>query len=150
MSKRIDDKTYEKFKKDVDLLRKGTEYTDERMATSMKTSKGNFSARVNGRIRPGLVFIKRFYANFGENLRKLEEISVVHEPGQDFPNTIQLLKEQGEKIEEQGKKIEEQGKKVEEQGKKVEEQGKKIERFEETILRLEKAITTLVLRLGGT
>jgi hypothetical protein len=129
VSKRIDDKTYEKFKKDVDLLRKGTEYTDERMAITMKTTKGNFSARVKGRVRPGLVFIKRFYANFGELLRNLEEISVVHESDQDFPNTIQLLKEHGRKIEQQGKKV---------------------EQLEETILRLEKAITTLVLRLGET
>ena len=119
MSKRIDDKTYEKFKRDVALLRERTEYTDEQMAKRMGTSKGNFSTRVNDLVRPGLDFIKRFYGAFREELKELEVITVVNDPKQDFPNTIGLLKEQG----------------------------KKIEKLEKSVFRLEKMITTLILRL---
>ena len=71
MSKRIDDKTLEKFGRDVKALR--SIYTDAKIAEVMKTNSGNFSSRVNGVKRPGQDFIDRFYAVWGEKLKGMME-----------------------------------------------------------------------------
>lgn len=66
MSKRIDDRAFEKFVQDVKSLR--AVYTDVRICAVMGTNAGNFSSRVNGAKRPGRDFIDRFYDSWGKKL----------------------------------------------------------------------------------
>jgi hypothetical protein len=70
VSKRIDDKTFEKFVQDVKTLR--TLYTDAKIAALMETNPGNFSSRVNGAKRPGQDFIDLFYQVWDKKLKNLE------------------------------------------------------------------------------
>jgi hypothetical protein len=72
VSKRIDDRTFEKFVRDVKTLR--TVYTDAKIAAIMKTNPGNFSSRVNGTKRPGQDFINLFYQVWGKKLQNLEAV----------------------------------------------------------------------------
>jgi hypothetical protein len=108
VSKRIDDKTLEKFTRDVKALR--SIYTDARIAMEMKTNPGNFSSRINGGKRPGQVFIDKFYQVWGKELKEMiekegltaEEMATYssNQPKQDLPNynTIQILQEQDERL----------------------------------------------------
>jgi hypothetical protein len=107
LSKRIDDKTLEKFTRDVKSLR--SIYTDARIAMEMKTNPGNFSSRINGAKRPGKDFIDRFYQVWGKEVKKMmeaeglaaEEMATysTNDPKQDLPNyTIQILQEQDERL----------------------------------------------------
>jgi hypothetical protein len=66
VSKRIDDRTFEKFVQDVKSLR--AVYTDAKICAAMGTNAGNFSSRVNGVKRPGRDFIDRFYQSWGKKL----------------------------------------------------------------------------------
>lgn len=70
MSKRIDDRAFEKFVRDVKSLR--AVYTDVRICAGMGTNAGNFSSRVNGAKRPGRDFIDRFYHSWGKKLAEME------------------------------------------------------------------------------
>ena len=71
VSKRIDNKTFEKFVRDVKSLR--AVYTDAKISTLMRTNPGNFSARVNGAKRPGQDFIDKFYQFWGTMLKRMAE-----------------------------------------------------------------------------
>jgi hypothetical protein len=71
VSKRIDDKTFEKFVQDVKSLR--SVCTDAKIATLMETNPGNFSSRINGAKRPGQDFIDRFYKVWGKKLMDIIE-----------------------------------------------------------------------------
>jgi hypothetical protein len=107
VSKRIDDKTLEKFTRDVKSLR--SIYTDAKIAMEMKTNPGNFSSRINGTKRPGKDFIDRFYQVWGMEVKEMmqaeglaaEEMATysTNDPKQDFPNyAIQILQEQDERL----------------------------------------------------
>jgi hypothetical protein len=107
LSKRIDDKTLERFTRDVKYLR--SIYTDARIAMEMKTNPGNFSSRVNGAKRPGQDFIDRFYQVWGKEVKEIieveghaaEEMSTfnTNDPKQDLPGyTTQILHEQDERL----------------------------------------------------
>jgi hypothetical protein len=109
VSKRIDDKTLDKFTRDVKALR--SIYTDARIAMGMKTNPGNFSSRINGGKRPGQVFIDKFYQVWGKELKEMmekegsaaaEEMAPYNasQPKQDLPNynTTQSLQEQDERL----------------------------------------------------
>ena len=69
MSKRIDDRTFEKFVQDVKSL--GTVYIDAKICAVMRTNAGNFSSRGNGAKRPGQDFIDKFYHSWGENVEEI-------------------------------------------------------------------------------
>ena len=106
MSKRIDDKTFEKFVQDVKYLRSA--YTDVKIAAIMKTNPGNFSSRVNGVKRPGQVFIDRFYQVFGKKLKEMAETESqsaaitgplqLNEPKQDLPGPANIQDERLQRI----------------------------------------------------
>ena len=108
MSKRIDDKTFDKFVQDVKSLR--SIHTDARIAAIMKTNAGNFSSRVNGVKRPGQVFIDRFYQVFGKTLKEMAEIESrfalntgplqLNKPKQEFPSPANTQDERLQRIEE--------------------------------------------------
>jgi len=72
MSKRIDDKTFEKLVQDVKSLR--SVYTDAKIATLMNTNPGNFSSRINGTKRPGQDFIDAFYQALGVKLKEIGQV----------------------------------------------------------------------------
>ena len=69
MSKRIDDRTFEKFGRDVNTLK--SLYTAAKIAEAMQVNAGNFSSLVNGAKRPGQAFIDRFYRAWGEQLEEM-------------------------------------------------------------------------------
>ena len=69
MSKRIDDRTFEKFGRDVNTLK--SLYTAAKIAEAMQVNAGNFSSLVNGAKRPGQAFIDRFYRAWGEQLEEI-------------------------------------------------------------------------------
>jgi hypothetical protein len=71
VSKRIDDKTFDKFVQDVKSLR--TFYTDAKISSLMGTNAGNFSNLVNGAKRPGQDFIDKFYRFWGGELIEIAE-----------------------------------------------------------------------------
>jgi hypothetical protein len=71
VSKRIDDRTFDKFVHDVKTLR--TVYTDAKISSLMGTNPGNFSSRVNGAKRPGQDFIDKFYLFWGSELIEIAE-----------------------------------------------------------------------------
>jgi hypothetical protein len=71
VSKRIDDRTFEKFVQDVKSLR--AFYTDAKISSLMGTNPGNFSSRVNGAKRPGQDFIDKFYRFWGSDLNEIVE-----------------------------------------------------------------------------
>jgi hypothetical protein len=108
VSKRIDDKAFDKFVWDVKSLR--SIYTDARIAAIMKTNPGNFSSRVNGVKRPGQVFIDRFYQVFGKKLKEMAETESqypastghlqLNGPKQDFPGPANTQDERLQRIEE--------------------------------------------------
>ena len=108
VSKRIDDKTFEKFVQDVKTLR--TVYTDAKIAAIMKTNPGNFSRRVNGVKRPGQDFIDHFYQVWFKKLQILEapeetdagkdNDSASVEPKQNFPCSSIYLDERLQRLEE--------------------------------------------------
>lgn len=107
MSKRIDDKTFERFVQDVKSLR--SIYTDAKIAMVMGTNPGNFSSRINGTKRPGQDFIDRFYQVWGKKLKDMAEavaddsgethLLASTEPKQGFPgHALDLLNEQNERL----------------------------------------------------
>jgi hypothetical protein len=71
VSKRIDDKMFEKFVRDVKALR--TVHTDAKICSVMGTNPGNFSSRVNGVKRPGKDFIDKFYQFWGTVLSDMSK-----------------------------------------------------------------------------
>ena len=75
VSKRIDDRTFDKFVHDVKTLR--TVYTDAKISSLMGTNPGNFSSRVNGAKRPGQDFINLFYQVWGKKLHNLEAVEEI-------------------------------------------------------------------------
>jgi hypothetical protein len=75
VSKRIDDKTFQKFIQDVNTLR--AVYTDAKISALMATNPGNFSSRVNGTKRPGQDFINLFYQVWGKKLQNLEAAEAI-------------------------------------------------------------------------
>jgi hypothetical protein len=127
VSRRIDDKTFEKFVQDVKSLR--SIYTDAKIATLMKTNPGNFSSRINGAKRPGQDFIDRFYQVWGKKLKDMKDaednagqtsLLASAEPKKDFPGQVlRLLNEQDERL----------------------------KRIEESISRLDTAVCSLMERL---
>lgn len=128
MSKRIDDKTFEKFIQDVKSLR--SVHTDARIAMLMETNPGNFSNYINGAKRPGQGFIDRFYQAWGKKLKEMTEAVKYdagetdtlgsNEPKQDF--TVQAIAVSNE-------------------------QDKRLRRMEESISRLDTAVGVLMERL---
>ena len=103
MSKRIDDKTFEKFVQDVKALRKV--YTDAKISALMATNPGNFSSRVNGAKRPGEDFINLFYQVWGKKLQNLEaegkgNDSASAGPAQRNPNSSMYQDERLQRLEE--------------------------------------------------
>jgi len=88
MSKRIDDKTLEKFVQDVKSLR--LVYTDAKVAALMKTNPGNFSSRISGAKRPGQDFIDAFYQAWG---KKLAEISEKARMGEEKMGSLEEMSE---------------------------------------------------------
>jgi hypothetical protein len=71
VSKRIDDKTFDKFVQDVKSLR--AFYTDAKISSLMGTNPGNFSSRVNGAKRLGQDFIDKFYLFWDSELIEIAE-----------------------------------------------------------------------------
>ena len=103
MSKRIDDKTFQKFVQDVKSLR--TVYTDAKISALMATNPGNFSSRVNGAKRPGEDFINLFYQVWGKKLQNLEaegkgNDSASAGPAQSYPSSSMYQDERLQRLEE--------------------------------------------------
>jgi hypothetical protein len=107
MSKRIDNKTFEKFVQDVKPLR--SVYTDAKIAALMKTNPGNFSSRINGSKRPGQDFIDAFYQAWGTKLAELVEkarmgeekmgsLEEMREKPRKWDELIQLYREIGVRL----------------------------------------------------
>jgi hypothetical protein len=124
VSKRIDDKTFDKFVQDVKSLR--SIYTDAKIAATMKINPGNFSSRVNGAKRPGQDFINRFYQVFDKRLKDYAEIQS-HAAAN--PGTLQLSEPK------HGCQSP------------ANTQDARLERIEESIARLDSSLTTLMERL---
>ena len=107
MSKRIDDRTFEKFGRDVNTLK--SIYTAAKIAEAMQVNAGNFSSLVNGAKRPGQGFIDRFYQAWGEQLEEIraEERAIprnvghmgVNESAPDcYNHTLQIPQEHNRRL----------------------------------------------------